>query len=306
MREEEYFREQEKERKEKEVKSASSHISQKDRKQTPVEKDTTNISVVKQQTFELDETQIVSKLRQLDQPIRLFGETDEERLVRFKKLDSMEERAEPVLFSHLLQATEQDLTEDLLQGVKPDEPVRKELLDKDAEVDTTIICLKLLKEEREKNLILMTVFLKRLIREWGLNLQKRPDEEKRSPQGKLATVTQGQVLEHMKPFFKGIKKNTHPDDVLERITEICMYIQQREYTQANDSYIRLSIGNAAWPIGVTAVGIHERSGREKLHTSQIAHALNDETQRKWIQSIKRLMTYAQSVRPPSDVSKLVG
>jgi pre-mRNA-splicing factor 18 len=49
-----------------------------------------------------------------------------------------------------------------------------------------------------------------------------------------------------------------------RVTEICMYMQEREYLKANDSYLRLSIGNAPWPIGVTMVGIHERSAREKI------------------------------------------
>ena len=43
-----------------------------------------------------------------------------------------------------------------------------------------------------------------------------------------------------------------------------MYMQEREYLKANDSYLRLSIGNAPWPIGVTMVGIHERSAREKI------------------------------------------
>lgn len=39
-----------------------------------------------------------------------------------------------------------------------------------------------------------------------------------------------------------------------RIAEIVHYMQQREYRMANDSYLQLSIGNAPWPIGVTAVG----------------------------------------------------
>lgn len=39
---------------------------------------------------------------------------------------------------------------------------------------------------------------------------------------------------------------------------------------ANSNYMDLAIGNAPWPIGVTMVGIHERSGRAKIFTSQIA------------------------------------
>jgi pre-mRNA-splicing factor 18 len=70
--------------------------------------------------------------------------------------------------------------------------------------------------------------------------------------------------------------------------------------------MRLAIGNAAWPVGVTSVTMHERANDQKIATNKVAHALNDETQRKWIQSIKRLMTFAQQRWPPDDLSKLVG
>lgn len=59
------------------------------------------------------------------------------------------------------------------------------------------------------------------------------------------------------------------------------------------SFMLLAIGNAAWPMGVTMVGIHERAGRSKLNTSQVAHILNDETTRKYIQMFKRLMSFCQ-------------
>ena len=53
--------------------------------------------------------------------------------------------------------------------------------------------------------------------------------------------------------------------------------------KANDIYLQMAIGNAPWPIGVTMVGIHARTGKEKIFAQQIAHVLNDETQRKYIQ-----------------------
>jgi len=53
------------------------------------------------------------------------------------------------------------------------------------------------------------------------------------------------------------------------------------------------------------VGIHERSAREKIHSNQIAHVLNDETQRKYIQAFKRIMTFCQR-KYPTDPSKTVG
>lgn len=45
----------------------------------------------------------------------------------------------------------------------------------------------------------------------------------------------------------------------------------------------MAIGNAPWPIGVTMVGIHARTGREKISSRNVAHVLNDETQRKYMQ-----------------------
>ena len=93
--------------------------------------------------------------------------------------------------------------------------------------------------------------------------------------------------------------------MLPRVAEIVHHMQKRQYQRANDAYLRLSIGNAPWPIGVTMVGwvpfsislpnplktlprIHERSAREKISTDQVAHVLNDEVSRKYIQSLKRL------------------
>jgi pre-mRNA-splicing factor 18 len=79
---------------------------------------------------------------------------------------------------------------------------------------------------------------------------------------------------------------------------------KRDYLAAMDQYIKLTIGNAPWPIGVTMVGIHERSAREKIYTNSVAHIMNDETTRKYLQSIKRLMTLSQR-RYPALPSKSV-
>ena len=71
---------------------------------------------------------------------------------------------------------------------------------------------------------------------------------------------------------------------------------------AGDAYIRLAIGNAAWPIGVSAVGLHERAAREKVAEGIQAHVMNDEAQRKYITTIKRLVSFAQQ-KYPSDPSR---
>ena len=45
-------------------------------------------------------------------------------------------------------------------------------------------------------------------------------------------------------------------------------------------------GNNPWPIGVTSVGIHERSAREKIShvMNGGAHIMNDEATRKYLQA----------------------
>ena len=59
----------------------------------------------------------------------------------------------------------------------------------------------------------------------------------------------------------------------------------------------MAIGNAPWPIGVTSVGIHERSAREKIQAQTTAHVMQDEQTRKYLQSVKRLITFAQRKYP---------
>ena len=56
------------------------------------------------------------------------------------------------------------------------------------------------------------------------------------------------------------------------------------------------------------VGIHERSAREKLHEGDkgAAHIMSDETTRKFLQSIKRCLSFAQTRWPPDDQMQLMG
>ena len=107
-------------------------------------------------------------------------------------------------------------------------------------------------------------------------------------------------------MFRKFEKGDIDEGVLEPIVEIVKAAQERRYVDANDGYLRLSIGKAAWPIGVTMVGIHERSAREKLHESDKGHVMGDEVTRKFLQSIKRCLSFAQVRWPPEDIRQLMG
>ena len=58
-------------------------------------------------------------------------------------------------------------------------------------------------------------------------------------------------------------------------------------------------------MGISGTGVHERQGRQHIREDKVAHVMNDETQRKYLQSVKRLMTFAQRVLPPDGPSKMV-
>ena len=83
------------------------------------------------------------------------------------------------------------------------------------------------------------------------------------------------------------------------------YCEEGKFKDANDEYIKTAIGNSTWPIGLTMVGIHERAGREKINTSNVAHVMNNEFQRKYLTSVKRIITFAQSKRPDVPASMKV-
>merc|ERR1712053_68065 len=102
----------------------------------------------------------------------------------------------------------------------------------------------------------------------------------------------------------GLKNRQAPKDVVRLVTQLIDRLYERNYDKAQEKYLEMSIGNAPWPMGVTQVGIHERAGRSKIFSSQIAHILNDESQRKYIQAMKRLMTVAQKMYPPYTAEEL--
>jgi len=121
-----------------------------------------------------------------------------------------------------------------------------------------------------------------------------------------------QTVEYLRPLFRHLRKRTLPAELLAGIDLMASAMAGRNYLAAADFYTRMAIGNAAWPIGVTSVGIHERKGREKIShvgagaggSAEGAHIMNDEATRKFLQGLKRLLTFVQRAWP-ADPSRCV-
>ena len=145
---------------------------------------------------------------------------------------------------------------------------------------------------------------KRYIDEWAEDLRNRSDKEKRSALGREESKRFKLCKDNIRPMFKLSRQGKLTEDLRTAIRLIAHYVHVGEYVKGHDQYILLAIGNAAWPIGVTMVGIHARGGRERIQSNKIAHAMDDELTLKYLTSIKRLISYAQR-KYPSAPSKMV-
>ncbi|KAJ8903952.1 hypothetical protein NDN08_000483 [Rhodosorus marinus] len=139
--------------------------------------------------------------------------------------------------------------------------------------------------------------INKLMAKWKEVLDNKPADEKRTQKGRKALATYEQSKEYLEPLEKKLKKRELGLNVLHALKQIFQFVEEREYVQANDVYLKLAIGNAPWPMGATMVGIHARTAREKIGEGKIAHVMNDEQTRKYIQAVKRLITMTQSWSP---------
>ncbi|KAH9534389.1 hypothetical protein CY35_17G003600 [Sphagnum magellanicum] len=116
------------------------------------------------------------------------------------------------------------------------------------------------------------------------NFEELCDEDKilkRTGRGKSSVATFKQCARYLKPHFKMCRKKMLPDDI-----QVVLMIVVK---------------------CLTMVGIHKHSAHEKIYTYSVAHIMNDETTRKYLQSIKRLMTVCQqcSLANMSDLHSLL-
>ena len=148
-------------------------------------------------------------------------------------------------------------------------------------------------------------FFKSQLRQWEDDLVNRTESVKRSLAGKNETKTLKQCKDYIRPLFKQCKNRRLEESLMAHLLNIVKFCKEGEFVKANDSYIDVAIGRAAWPIGVTMVGIHARSGRAKIESSNVAHVMNSEMQRKYLTSVKRLITYCQKKRDDVAPSKKV-
>jgi len=255
--------------------------------------------------------EVIKRLRALRAPITLYAEEDEARLSRLRKLELSapdEDNEGTMGQKNFLVEEQKKASERALLGKGEDSDDDDELSPEERKEKKVKRLAKLLDAEDKAQKSsdkyeMVRTWLRRMLKEWEIDIDDLPVEVVRSVQGRNEVNTYKQTKMYIKPLFKVLKTKDIERGVVWKLADITKFARQREYIKAADVYLILSIGKAAWPMGVTMVGIHERSAREKINSSDTAHILNDETQRKYIQSVKRLMTYAQNKFPPDSFTQ---
>lgn len=249
------------------------------------DKTTEEGAAVSESEPDIPDPDLTAKLRALSEPALLFGETHPQRLRRYYKLVAVAP-SQPTTTTGPIPTTLSLLPESEMK-VSPTIP-------KDAAGRSFLF--------RQ-----LASYFTMVLTEWSLALAHRAPDVQESHQGKQAKNAYVQSRSNMTPLFRKFETGELEEGILTPMVEIVVAAQEKRYVDANDGYLRLSIGKAAWPIGVTMVGIHERSAREKLHESDnAAHIMSDEVTRKFLQSIKRCLSFAQTRWPPEDLMQLMG
>ncbi|KAK8821160.1 hypothetical protein WA538_005789 [Blastocystis sp. DL] len=149
------------------------------------------------------------------------------------------------------------------------------------------------KEKMEKGHDKIKEYYKGLLKEWADDLASRPLDVKKSVEGRAATKACQQTADTLKGFFKLCTKRRVPYDIRSNLLKIADQMEQGDFSQAFKTYLLITIGDAPWPLGVTATGIYERSSRERIQKENCGHVMHNDTVRQYLTSIKRLMTYKE-------------
>ncbi|QDZ23923.1 pre-mRNA-splicing factor 18 [Chloropicon primus] len=279
----------------------------------------------------LSNAEVKRRLRLLKQPAMLFGEVDSDRYERLKRVErelvvedtyAVGQQANTVLE---IQREEEEARQRMLRK----EAARREKDDEErtrtgnqvvaysdkgpeSEAERTLAAFKAaaekVKAEQRENAMevgeAVVSYIKRMMAEWEEEVNNLPEEVKRTGEGKQGFLQFRATQRSFELLYERIGEGTLVEAIKAALGRMVKAMKERNYLHASEIYVMLSIGNAPWPIGVTSVGIHDRSAREKISFAMNgeAHVMNDEGTRKFIHGFKRLMTWVQK-NYPTDPSR---
>ncbi|KAG4067237.1 hypothetical protein HA402_000228 [Bradysia odoriphaga] len=262
----------------------------------------------------LPRLEVIKRLRDRGEAIMLFGEDELDAFRRLRHLEITQPEVNHGFrndFQEAMDQVDQQYLDEILASSEEIKQNKSDKANDEIVIDDSVTYDQI--QEMAKNLgrnnkdhdhMVISTFLEFILKMWHTQVNSYSQSERMSTNVKIARATCAQTKVYMKPLLRKLKKKTLPEDILDSLTDITKRLLNRNYIKASDAYLQMAIGNSPWPIGVTMVGIHARTGREKIFSKNVAHVMNDETQRKYIQGLKRLMTKCQEYFP-TDPSRCV-
>lgn len=250
----------------------------------------------------LSKDEVYQRLRRLGEPVTLYGESDLARCKRLAKLeyarpgiDDEYKLTGAYAIKNTFLAEHRDIHED-------DEEDEVSIDDDDYDKPISEVGAKPSRNSAPSDYKVIRRWVRDRLKEWEQELDARPESHKRAPHGRVEIKKYKQCKDYIRPLVRLCKRKQLDTAMANSLANIIRLCNQGEFVKAHDAYILIAIGNAAWPIGVTSVGIHTRTAREAVEQKNVAHVMNNEMQRKYLTSVKRLLTFAQERRtdvPPS-------
>lgn len=247
----------------------------------------------------LNKKEIFRLLRAAGEPVTLFGEGAWERFDRLRHVQLAREEASVgqrnEFQKKMRELRDQDVAEDIYRCVGAELPAAAPARDTGADPGTRV-------EDATTKEDYVYACIRHYVGVWHTETEQIKAEERRTSKGRFAVATLEQTKEMLKPLIRLLRKRTLKKNILDALRDIFAAVELRQYVKASSIYLeQLAIGNAPWPMGATMVGIHARAAREKIGEDKIAHVMNDEQTRKYIQAVKRLITVAQRHYPTEDI-----
>ncbi|CAB1323108.1 unnamed protein product [Coregonus sp. 'balchen'] len=187
----------------------------------------------------LSRQEVIRRLRERGEPVRLFAESDYEAFQRLRKIEILAPEVNKGLRNDLKAAMDKidaQYLNEIVGGTGEPGEVDTQFDLRVHEADTTIEELEALgkslgKGDDNGDQDVIDKVLRFLLGVWAKDLNGREDHVKRSVQGKLASATQKQTESYLKPLFRKLRKKSLPADIKESITDIIKFMLQREYVK---------------------------------------------------------------------------
>uniref|UniRef100_A0AAF5D7T9 Pre-mRNA-splicing factor 18 n=2 Tax=Strongyloides stercoralis TaxID=6248 RepID=A0AAF5D7T9_STRER len=257
---------------------------------SPTTSDCEDESQKEEDDLEVSMEEVFQRLRSFKEPIKLFGETENEIRQRLSEIEKnglevpeivkKKSDFEVIKPSNVIKKEEDEKKYDIVYNEGKD--LKWEDIEEEA---------KLLGENDSTDCKVIADFIRYSLLKWANELNERSYEEKSSTEGRFQASIHKETVTHIKPLLKDVDNRSIKSEIRRHLAVICRYvIVEKDQIKANNAYMEMAIGNAPWPVGVTRSGIHQRPSSSRMYVSNIAHVLNDEKQRKYIQGLKRLIT----------------